>query len=71
MSDNLEPIEDAIEFGDAFFVPSHLAKAFFGTAVALVAGGISVGAAAYALHQFKRVTAEEVQAFIRGGEEAI
>lgn len=64
MSEDLETIEAIIEFGEAYFVPSRLTKGLFGTAVALVAGGVVVGATAYAIHQFKQVSYEEVAAML-------
>lgn len=65
-SEELDRIEDILEFSEAYFVPSHLTKGLFGTAVALVAGGVVVGATAYAIHQFRQVSYEEVAAMLGG-----
>lgn len=66
MDEHLEPIEDALEFSEAYFVPSNLTKGLAGVAFGVASGLVSAGAFTYAIHKFKQVKVDEVQAMIRG-----
>ena len=66
MDDDLEKITNEV-FSEAYFVPSHLTKGLIGTALSVIAGGVSLSAAMWALHEFRQVRAEEIQAMIKGG----
>lgn len=68
MDEEIEKIVEEVVYGDAYFIPSHLTRGLFGTAVAVVAGGVSIGAALYAAWEFKQVRVDEIQAMIKGVE---
>lgn len=63
----MDEVDKVVE-GGAVFIPSHLTKALLATGVAIFAGAISIGAGAYARHEFRRVTTEEIAAMVTGGD---
>jgi hypothetical protein len=64
MTEELEPAVK-LTFQGPFFVPSHLTRALVATGIALGATGVALISGAYAAHEFRKVTAQEIAAFIR------
>lgn len=64
----LDKFEAAQEiFDDGVFIPSHLTKGMVGAGVAIAAGGLTLLASGYAVNEFRKVSLDEITAFITGG----